>query len=337
MPMSSYKKLHPVDQILTNLAVEAIPSDGQLIADKCLEQIPVTDRSGTILLEDTRNFMGDPSVSAKRASGADRQLISNFDSSSTSFKCDIYGLEDVFALQDVKDSQLPRNYEERSAKKVGRALKIDREKRASDLLFGASNWGSYTSTLANLGNGSAGTAWSSSSAQPLKDLDVLKDVVRANSHGIKPDTLILGYGAIRALGRNPEVRGIFYETSGATVGERIMAEEQVVAVLKSVLRIQNIFVGEARYETALPGATSSEADIWTPSTVFMGILRGSDAVEQVNGVSLQPVAAVDLVYQGIEAGTFDSINRIRRHVYAEHIHQQKILAQNYGFVLTTCI
>lgn len=337
MAQSSYKKLHPVDPILTQLAVEAIPSDGQLIADKVLEIVPVQDRSGTILIDDTRNFMGAVGVEAKRASGADRQVISNFEPSSTSFKCDFYSYEDVFALQDIRDSQMPRNYEERSAKKVGRALKLNKEKQVADLLFGASNWGSYTSALNALGNGSQGTAWSSTSAQPLKDLDVLKDVVRANSHGIKPDTLVLGYNAIRALGRNPEVRGIFYETSGATVGERIMAQEQVIDVLKSVLRIPNVFVGEARIETALAGASSSEADIWTGNSVFMGVLRGSDAIENVGGVQLMPVACVELQYQAMEAGTYDSINRLRRHVFADQCHAHKVLAQNYGFLLTSCL
>lgn len=337
MTQSSFRKLHPVDPILSQLAVEAIPSDAQLIHDKVLDIIPVQDRSGTILLDDTRNYMGATGVEAKRAPGADRQLISNFDPSSTSFKCDFYSYEDSFAIQDIRDNQLPRNYEERSAKKVGRALKLNKEKQVADLLFGASNWGSYTSALNALGNGSQGTAWSSSSAQPLKDLDVLKDVVRANSHGIKPDTLILGYSAIRALGRNPEVRGIFFETSGATVGERIMAEEQVVAVLKSVLRIPNVFVGEARIETALPGIASSEADIWTGNSVFMGILKGSDAMETVNGVQLMPVAAVELQYEQMAAGTYDSINRLRRHVFADQCHAHKVLAQNYGFLLTSCL
>ena len=338
MAQSSFRKLHPVDPILSQLAVEAIPSDAQLIHDKVLDIIPVSDRAGTILIDDTRNYMGAVGVEAKRAVGADRQLISNFDPSSTSFKCDFYSYEDSFALQDIKDNQLPRNYEERAAKKVGRALKLNKEKQVADLLFSASNWGAYTSTLAALGNGSAGTAWSSASAQPLKDLDILKDVVRANSHGIKPDTLVLGYSAIRALGRNPEVRGIFYETSGAAFGaERIMAEDQVVAVLKSVLRIPNIFVGEARIETALPGVASSESDIWTPNTVFMGIMKGSDSVETVNGVQLMPVAAVELQYESMMAGTYDSINRIRRHVYVDQCHAHKVLAQNYGFVLTSCL
>ena len=55
---SSYSNLHPVDQILSSLVVEAVPSDAQLIADKLFENIKVPERSGTLLIEQTRNFMG---------------------------------------------------------------------------------------------------------------------------------------------------------------------------------------------------------------------------------------------------------------------------------------
>ena len=44
---SSYSNLHPVDQILTSLIVEAVPSDDQLIADKAMENITIPERSGT--------------------------------------------------------------------------------------------------------------------------------------------------------------------------------------------------------------------------------------------------------------------------------------------------
>ena len=47
---SSYSNIHPVDQILTNLAIEAIPSDDQLIADKVFEKINIPERSGTLPL-----------------------------------------------------------------------------------------------------------------------------------------------------------------------------------------------------------------------------------------------------------------------------------------------
>jgi len=55
---SSYRNIHPVDEILSNLVAEAVPSDAQLIADKVCENVRVPQRSGTLLIETSRNFMG---------------------------------------------------------------------------------------------------------------------------------------------------------------------------------------------------------------------------------------------------------------------------------------
>ena len=36
---SSYSNLHPVDEILSSLVIEAVPSDNQLIADALFETV----------------------------------------------------------------------------------------------------------------------------------------------------------------------------------------------------------------------------------------------------------------------------------------------------------
>jgi hypothetical protein len=336
----AYNKLHPVDEILTSLAIEAIPSDGQLIADQIFEQVNVQGlgRSGTLLIDNTRNYMGAPDLDLQRAPGAKRANLGSFDRSSLTFKCEIYSAEDAIAMEDIFDSQFPGTEEERMAKKVGRAIKLAREKRAADLLFTSGNWGSYTSTLANLNNGSNGTQWNQSGSEPLTDLHALADVIRANSHGIMPDTLVLGYGALRALARNPEVRSfLVVGNSGVASGSRILNDSAVVQAIKEALNIPNVFVGSARRETAMPGQASSEAQIWSDSSVFMGILKGSDAVVQQSQVKLMPVAACNFQYKDIQAGQYDSLDQTKRMVWAEHVHQDKIIAQNYGFVLTSCL
>jgi len=67
---SSYSNIHPVDEILTSLVSEVIPSDSQLIAGQVFENVKVPERSGTFLLENTRNFMGSPELDLERAPGA---------------------------------------------------------------------------------------------------------------------------------------------------------------------------------------------------------------------------------------------------------------------------
>lgn len=330
---SSYSNLHPVDEILSSLVVEAVPSDDQLIADKCFEAIKVPERSGTLLLEETRNFMGaGAGLDLERAPGASRTSIGGFDRSSTTFKAKIYSAQDSIAMEDIFDSQYPGSEEQRIAKKVARVMKLAKEKRAADLLFDATTaFASYTDTPS--------TKFDAAGAEPLTYLHELKDTVFANAHGINPDSLIFGRDVFRALARNPEIRGYAGQSSaGFASGNRILSDEAVLQVLRDVLGIPNILVGSARRDTAVPGATSSESYIWNGETIFMGILRGSDAiVQKSNNVKAMPVAALNMEYGSMIAGQYDSNDRTRRYVYAEEVHSFKLVDASLGYVVTDCL
>jgi hypothetical protein len=329
---SSYSNLHPVDQILTSLVVEAVPSDDQLIADKCMETITVPERSGTLLLEETRNFMGaGAGLDLERAPGASRTSIGGFDRSSQTFKAKIYAAQDSIAMEDIFDSQYPGSEEQRIAKKVARVMKLAREKRAADILFDSTAFN--TSTPA--------TKFDAAGAEPLTFLHELKDTVFEAAHGINPDSLIFGRKVFRELARNPEVRG--YLSLGATPngvasGNRILNDEAVLQVLRDILGIPNILVGQARQDNAVPGAASDEAYIWNNETIFMGILRGSDAIVQKSGnVKGMPVAALNFQFGSMVAGQYDSLDKTRRYVYAEEVNQFKAIDSTLGHVVTDCL
>jgi hypothetical protein len=324
---SSYSNLHPVDQILTNLVVEAVPSDDQLIADKVFEPIVVPERSGTILLEETRNFMGaGAGLDLERAPGSSRATIGGFDRTSQTFKAKIYAASDSIAMEDIFDSQYPGSEEQRLARKVARVMKLAREKRAADLLFDATAF-----------NTSAASAtFDATAAEPLSELHELKDTVFEAAHGINPDTLIFGRKTFRALARNPEVRGyVGTLANGVASGNLILSDEAVIEVLRSVLGIPNIYVGAARQDTAVPGATSSEGYIWGGDKLFMGILKGADAIVQKSGnVKGMPVAALNFQFGSMVAGQYDSLDKTRRYVYAEEVSQFKAIDSTLGHVLT---
>jgi hypothetical protein len=324
---SSYSNLHPVDQILTNLVVEAVPSDDQLIADKVFEPIVVPERSGTILLEETRNFMGaGAGLDLERAPGSSRATIGGFDRTSQTFKAKIYAASDSIAMEDIFDSQYPGSEEQRLARKVARVMKLAREKRAADLLFDA----------AAFNTSAASATFDATGAEPLSELHQLKDTVFEAAHGINPDTLIFGRKTFRALARNPEVRGyVGTLANGVASGNLILNDEAVIEVLRSVLGIPNIYVGAARQDTAIPGATSSEGYIWGGDKLFMGILRGADAIVQKSGnVKGMPVAALNFQFGSMVAGQYDSLDKTRRYVYAEEVSQYKAIDSTLGHVLT---
>ena len=331
---SSYANLHPVDQILTSLVQEAVPSDNQLIADKVLETIKVPERSGTLLVENTRNFMGaGAGLDIERAPGSSRASIGGFDRTSQTFKAKIYSASDSIAMEDIFDSQYPGSEEARIAKKVARVMKLAREKRAADLLFNTANFEDNDSTA------QFGLKFNAVGAEALSYLHELKDIVFENAHGINPDTLIFGRQLFRELARNPEVRGyVGTSANGIASGERILNDESVLAVLRDVLGIPNIFVGQARQDTAVPGATSSESYIWTGDSLFMGILRGSDAIVQKSGnVKGMPVAALNLAYNDMVSGQYDSLDKTRRYVWGEEVNTFHAVDSTLGFVLTDCL
>lgn len=324
---SSYSNLHPVDQILTNLVVEAVPSDDQLIASKVFEPVVVPERSGTILLEETRNFMGaGAGLDLERAPGSSRATIGGFDRTSQTFKAKIYAASDSIAMEDIFDSQYPGSEEQRLARKVARVMKLAREKRAADLLFDATAFNTSA----------ASDTFDATGAEPLTELHQLKDTVFEAAHGINPDTLIFGRKTFRALARNPEVRGyVGAVANGVASGNLILSDEAVIEVLRSVLGIPNIYVGAARQDTAVPGATSDEGYIWGGGKLFMGILKGADAIVQKSGnVKGMPVAALNFQFGSMVAGQYDSLDKTRRYVYAEEVSQFKAIDSTLGHVLT---
>jgi hypothetical protein len=327
---SSYSNLHPVDQILTSLVVEAVPSDDQLIADKICENITIPERSGTLLLEETRNFMGaGAGLDLERAPGSSRTSIGGFDRSSQTFKAKIYGAQDSIAMEDILDSQYPGSEEQRIARKVARVMKLAREKRFADVLFDS----------AAFANSTPATKFDAAGAEPLTFLHELKDTVFAAAHGINPDSLIFGRDVFRQLARNPEIRGYVGSTSnGLASGNRILNDEAVLSVLRDVLGIPNVYVGQARQDNAVPGATSSEAYIWNGESIFMGILKGSDAIVQKSGnVKGMPVAALNFQFGNMVAGQYDSLDKTRRYVYAEEVHAVQAIDSTLGHVVTDCL
>lgn len=334
---SSYSNLHPVDNVLTSLAVEAIPSDSQLIADQIFEKVNIPERSGTLLIENSRNFMGSPDLDLERAPGASRAMIGSFDRTNLTYKAKIYSASDSIAMEDIFDSQYPGSEEGRIVRKVARTMKLAKEKRAADLLFDNTIF-TNTSTAAAIPGGK-GVKFNAAGAEPLSDLHIVKDQVFASSHGINPDTLILGREVFRELARNPEMRGYIGDaTAGIASGNLLLNDETVIQVLRNVLGIPNIYVGAARRETAVPGATSSEGYIWTGDSIFMGIMKGSDAIVSKSGnVKAMPTAALDFEFKGMQAGQYDSLDMVRRYVWAEQINQFSKVDENFAYLVTDCL
>lgn len=327
---SNYANLHPVNEILTSLAIESAQDERNLIADQVLMPIPLPQRSATLLVENDRNFMGDVSANALRASGAPRQSIAGFDRTSQVIIAQNYGLKDSASFQDLEDSQFPGSEEARLARKVARAVRIAKEIRVATLLFApASGWNNTA-----IGGG---FKWDAATGIPLTDLQNEVDRIFTASNNF-PDTLVLGYGAFRAICRSAEVRGyIGTAAAGLASGNNILTSGAAIQVLQDVVGVPNIYVAPARFESADPGLASNRQFVWNTETCFLGILQGAQPLTGQTSVKMGPVAAADFQLTGIQAGQYDDVERINRFVWAEEQCSEVAIDVNFGGILTDCL
>lgn len=329
----SYSQNHPVDEHLQSIAFGAV-NEQEFLFKQVLQPIKVQARTGTVTIENPRSFMGDPSLSAERAPGAKRAKIQSAAPTTDTFSCKIYAGEDSIPMQDLRDWAHPGDLEDRQVEILANALAIKEEKRLRDALFNGSNF--QTVACASITDG-AGQKFSHADAKPISDLTRIRDELRASAHGIKPDSLIIGYDVAANMARNAEVRGFLGSVSnGLASGERVMPHSEVVNMLRQILEIPNVYIGSSRYEANRQGDSSSEVDMWADG-LWMGNLRGGNPVASGNRVRVSAVGLVKFEYAAGLAGMYDSRDGILRNLWLEDIHQYKPLDSNQGYYVSDCV
>ncbi len=310
MASPSYSILHPVSQLLTNIVSGGIPSNNQLIASELCEQIPAPERSGTLLRESSRSFMGATGLDPRRSPGGARAVMGDTTRDSLTFKCEINSLADRIPMEDIEDSQYPMGEEERASLKLSRALLLHREQSCADLMFSLTEFPNNVTPT---------TKFDAAGAEPLTYIHNQLDIFRGDNHGMVCDTMVFGWDIMRALCRNPEMRGYAGTVGqGFSSGNNILNDDACITALKNIFQVDRILVGAARRETAIIGQASSEANIWNGETIGLYIMRGSDAVSQRSGsIKTMPVAALDIQYKPMIAGVWDDLDGIARNVWVE--------------------
>jgi len=120
-------------------------------------------------------------------------------------------------------------------------------------------------------------------------------------------------------------------------GNMILTQEETLSILRAKLGIPNIYVAEARQDSAVAGATSSEGFVWDTESIWIGILKGSDAITNRNGVKIMPLSAMNFKWKGMEAGQYDSLDLTRRYVWAEESCIYQVIDSDYGILVNDCL
>lgn len=111
-----------------------------------------------------------------------------------------------------------------------------------------------------------GTAWSSTSATPIADVNTAVTNFYANS-GMLPNTLVLNWLTARWLSRVTEVYNQL-ATSGQT-GVVIPGTPLSEAQLAGVFGIDRVVIAKVPYNSAKQGQTASISDVWNNGYAFL--------------------------------------------------------------------
>lgn len=235
---------------LQNVAFDYFLSDEELVAkkictvvpfDKADKKVSQVDASKLRLLDDEKGTSSEPNL-------ADEQIFSR------SITAKEYKLAADINPRDVRDADVPGLLDEgRQTKVVTQRLMLQAEKRFADLAMTSSNYmTSLTSAL------SSGSKWNEAGGSPEGDKITVNDALR-NTCGRGANALLLEWTTLQKLRLSPEWRSRTQYTNGGPIPD---------ALIKAFFEVEHLFVGSARYNSAVQGATASMTKMFGDDAVF---------------------------------------------------------------------
>jgi len=238
-------KLH-VDKHLTNIVQNLVMTE-QFIAPRVAPIVRVQKQTDIILSWPQEDWFREDND--KRSPGMEANLV-GFDVSSLTYHAQNYALRGAITVEDAAnaDPMLVMTQREGKAKFLVQKLMINWERRLAGQIFAAANVG--TSTLV----GSAFTDRTNS--DPIGTIQARMDQ-QEDAIGWRPNRVLIGNTAWREIARNKNVIDKANKT-GVTGGARDASVEQV----KALLEVDEILIGQQKYNSEEEGGGNTLADVW---------------------------------------------------------------------------
>lgn len=168
---------------------------------------------------------------------------------------------------DVRDGDIKSMLDEgRKIKIVTLALMLQKENLAATLATTVANYPSdLTSAIAS------GSRWNEAGGTPEAD-KVTVDNALVNRCGRKANAVAMGGDTFRKLKLSPEFRDRVKYTSGSPV---------TLEAIKAFFDVEHAFIGDARYDSAVEGATASIGSFWGSNVLFF-VHNPSPHIEDVS-------------------------------------------------------
>lgn len=249
-----------IDPLLSNFAVGYAPHG--LIAPDVFPIVNVPRQSGVYAVFEQADLfrVGD----TKRAPGTEANRI-RFRVGSDTYFCINYALKTQVLLEETAnaDAVFRMQLEQQRVGGALTMLALDWENRLAGRVFNATNVGSSVQVA---------SSWTASTSNPVGDLNTALDNVE-NATGYRPNTMVIGVEAWRALRRHPDVINKS-RNPNIVAGGNYPAVEEVARLFE----LERILVGTAFRNTAQEGQPQNLKPVWGPHAL-LAYLETQQAVD----------------------------------------------------------
>ena len=245
MPQITPAAARVVDPVLSTIAQGY--QNNQMVASALFPTVPVPLRGGNIITFGKEAFM---LYQSQRAPGENTKRVS-FGYAGAPYALVDYSLEGV----------LPNEVQEEAANgpgidlaagtigEVSAIMALRHEKQSADIARSAGNY-----AAANKVTLSGTDQWSDPASDPIDDIEVAKEAVRAAT-GKRPNTVVLGALVFAKLRNHPKIIDRIKYTGRDTATPELLA---------MLFGVQRVFVGDAIYSN---DAGTAFTDVWGKDVV----------------------------------------------------------------------
>lgn len=298
-----------VDKILTQFS--QFYSNKVYIAERVLPVLKVKERSGKFAKygkENLRAYSGQ----IIRSPGTRAQSI-DYSVSQGQYICTEKSLEKGVPDEFVENSDDPYDPKRDATSVIMDNIFINQEYALAAYLNNTANL-TLNTTL------SGSSKWSAyATSNPITDINTAIQTVRAAT-GQRPNVMVIGLYDFMVLKYHPDIRAQVRYTNGGQLSDADLGN-----FLKAFFNLEEVIVGEAVMNTALPGQTDSISDIWTGFCVLMYRTPRPTLMQATFGLTLSDVPRMVQTYR--EESNVQDVIRVR------YSYDQNIFDANLGYLI----
>jgi len=321
--MPSLNTARPVNELLTEIAVEFANDEDSYVSSKICPTVPVEEETGTYYTFTLDSFFGDSNEVGNNLVRAPQAayLRGGWDLGTGTYACVEYGYEDLIDQRIAKGLDKYFDVEARCVKSATEKVLIAQEVRVATLMQTDANWTTNRVT----GAGAANSEWDAANAVPIDDIDVAMLGI-LNATGKTANTLVMGFQTWQAMRKSTQVTNLLSadERSAITV-------KDLAPIFADMFGINQILVSRATRNTAALGQTATLASVWDATdTAWVGYVN-PDASK------VDPSAAYSFAFEDIAAFSYDE-DAIRSSVVrVNHTVNEAVVAAGLGATITNTI